>query len=134
MPPCSEGRERTQEACVTTIKRPQEIFGERVDECVNAAKDKFETAVRPIYGSNDLARPEHIGSSTLLRINYVPHLLTAAHVVDWNKHTSIYVAGENNLVEIEANFFSTMPTIVMTTTMISHLQKYLGRWQRGWGM
>jgi hypothetical protein len=92
---------------LTAIKGFREILRMRLEECLTLAKDNFETAVRPIYASNAWAHPEHIGSSMLLAINDVRYLLTAAHVIDWTKRGSLYVAGQMHLIAIEAEFFIT---------------------------
>jgi hypothetical protein len=86
------------------IKTVQEVTKEWAKECLALAKEKFAPAIRPIYASNDTRRPIHVGSSVLLKIDGVPHLLTAAHVIDWIKHASLYIGGENHLTEIEAEF------------------------------
>jgi desulfoferrodoxin (superoxide reductase-like protein) len=86
------------------IKTVQEVMNERVKDSQALAKDKFAPAIRPIYASEDNGRPIHVGSSLLLKINDVPHLLTAAHVIDWIKHSSLYIGGEGHLTEIEAEF------------------------------
>src|SRR5579863_7634497 len=86
------------------VKTVEELMNERVNQCLTLAKDKFGPVVRPIYASTDTGRPTHVGSSIFLKINDVPHLLTAAHIIDWVKHSSIYVIGATHLTEIEAEF------------------------------
>jgi len=86
------------------VKTVQEVMNERVNECLALAKDKFAPAIRPIYASTDARRPVHLGSSIFLKIDDVPHLLTAAHVIDWIKHSSLYTGVETHLTEIEAEF------------------------------
>jgi hypothetical protein len=86
------------------VKTVKEAMNERVSECLALAKDKFAPAVRPIYASTDTHRPIYVGSSIFLKINDVPHLLTAAHIIDWVKHSSLYVSGATHLTEIEAEF------------------------------
>lgn len=86
------------------VKTVQEVINERVNECMALAKDKFAPAIRPIYVSTAAARPVHLGSGVFLKIDDVPHLLTAAHVIDSIKHSSLYIAGETHLTEIDAEF------------------------------
>ena len=95
---------QSPELNMALVKTVQEVMNERVNECLALAKKKFAPAVRPIYASIDTRRPVHLGSSVFLKINDVPCLLTAAHVIDWNKHSSLYIAGETHLTEIEAEF------------------------------
>jgi hypothetical protein len=68
-------------------------------------------AVRAIYGQRrgrpDL--PEAIGSCTLVRVRGVSLLLTAAHVVDHHKITSLHVAGKTALLPVTADFYATGP-------------------------
>ncbi len=88
------------------IKSIEEVVLERTNECVDAATKKFSGAIRPIYGSNEQGRPDHIGSCVLLMIDNVPVLLTAAHVLDHNVHSTLYVGG-NSLIQIEGDFLAT---------------------------
>lgn len=89
------------------IKSVGEVLLERIDECVDAASKHFSDAIRPIYLSNHQGIPEHIGSCVLLMVNKAPHLLTAAHVIDYAKEYNLYVAGESSLVKIEGDFLAT---------------------------
>jgi hypothetical protein len=89
------------------VKTVQEVMNERVNECLAVAKDEFAPAIRPIYASTDALRPIHLGSSVFLKIDDVPYLLTAAHVIDWNKRSSLYISGETHLTEVEAEFWVT---------------------------
>ncbi len=89
------------------IKSVAEVVLERTDECVDVAAKDFSAAVRPIYGSNDQGRPEHIGSCVLLMVDGAPVLLTAAHVLDNNAKSTLYIGGETSLVQINGDFLAT---------------------------
>ena len=80
-----------------------EIIRQRISECELVALDRFRTAIRPIYGSSERGEPEPIGTCLFIEIAGKPCLVTAAHVIDHNDKTSLYVGGEN-LELIEAEF------------------------------
>jgi hypothetical protein len=78
-----------------------------MNACADDGAVQCISAIRPIYGSTDLGRPEHIGTCIFLDIDKNKYLLTAAHVIDENQHTSLYVGGDKKLVLIEGDFTST---------------------------
>jgi hypothetical protein len=92
---------------LTTIKTVAEIAVQRFDECVEQATNKFLPAVRVCYGVDKRDKPDAFGTCFLLRVQGRQFLVTAAHVIDENKHTSIYVAGRENLVLLESSFLAT---------------------------
>lgn len=72
------------------------------------AKQQFRNAVRPIYMASDKDAPEQLGSAVLIKIDDDSCLLTAAHVIDKNKLSSLYVGGDNELIMIVAEFIATV--------------------------
>ena len=76
------------------IKTIQQIVRERIAEGSDAALERFRSAVRPIYGSTQSGVPEHIGTALLLELSEGRCLLTAAHVIDWNQTTTLYIGGD----------------------------------------
>lgn len=68
------------------------------------AQARFREAVVPIYGSKENGRPIHLGSAILLDINGTKVLLTAAHVVDENAFTTLYVGSGPKLEPLEGEF------------------------------
>ncbi|MGA2491468.1 MAG: hypothetical protein ABSF67_00805 [Roseiarcus sp.] len=87
---------------------------DRIDACAAAAQARFRDAVIPIYGANENGRPEHIGSAVLLKVNGRKVILTAAHVADENKVTTLYAPGRpksperlGELIEIKDLFEAT---------------------------
>lgn len=89
------------------IKTINEAVRERMNECSGILSKQFMKSVRPIYGSTDHGKPDHIGSCVLLEISKKKYLVTAAHVTDHNENTTLYVSGENGLVQIEAECIRT---------------------------
>ena len=61
-----------------------DISRKRICELADEAVAKFRGAIRPVYGGTPKGTPEHIGSCIALKLHGAPHLLTAAHVIDWN--------------------------------------------------
>lgn len=71
-----------------------------MNKCAMQLAHEYLSSVRPIYGSTDQGRPCHIGSCILLNINSRKMLLTAAHVIDESKVSTLYLAGGGELVPI----------------------------------
>ncbi len=83
------------------------LLRSRMNELVHGAEAAFRPAILAIYGSKANGRPVHIGSAVRLNINGAELLLTAAHVVDENAHTTLYIGGAERLEMIEAEFLVT---------------------------
>ncbi len=89
------------------IKSPKEIVSDVMNEkSLQAAKDLIN-AVRPIYGASENEEPFHIGSSVLLKVEPLYFFVTAAHVIDFNEKTTLYIGGEKNLFQIEGECYIT---------------------------
>ena len=71
---------------------------------VDRAQARFREAVVPIYGSKENGRPVHIGSAVLLDLRVSKVLLTAAHVTDENRFTTLYVGVGDELEKLEGGF------------------------------
>jgi len=57
--------------------------------------------VSPLYVADKHGRPTLIGSGVLMQINQKRFLLTAGHVLDWNKDTTFYAPDDDNtLIEL----------------------------------
>ncbi len=52
---------------------------------LSSADQRIQHAVCPLYGVNDRGKPYLIGSSLLLKVGDRRFLVSAAHVLDWNK-------------------------------------------------
>lgn len=86
-----------------TIKTVEEITREYLDEAAKAALSTFRDAVKPIYGATERGVPDHIGSGLLLELPEGRFLLTAAHVLDDNDKTSLYLGADGfALLQFEA--------------------------------
>lgn len=83
-----------------TIKTIGELTRERMNECSDALANKYLLSVRAIYGATENGKPDHIGSCVLLEYRDKKILATAAHVIDKNEFTSLYINGEAKLVQI----------------------------------
>jgi hypothetical protein len=78
--------------------------GMEIDAVVAAnlgeAERRVQCAVCPIYGIDSRDRPQLIGSAIPFRVAAHSFLLTAAHVLDENKQTTLYVGGVETLVPL----------------------------------
>lgn len=78
----------------------KEIVFKRMHECTVTLGEKYIKAVRAIYGCSHNQTPIHIGSAILLEYGKEKLLITAAHVLDNNAETTLYVNGSEGLLEI----------------------------------
>lgn len=74
-----------------------------------AASKKYKCTTMPIYGSDKNYNPYHIGTCFILDIEGYKYLVTAAHIVDEAKNTTLYIPGAKDLVPIEGEFYCTTP-------------------------
>ncbi len=89
------------------VKTIAEIGLERLEECSRVVGAQFLPSVRVCFGVDARDRPDAFGTCFLMRVEGRPFLVTAAHVIDENAHTTIYVAGGNKLIQLEAQFLAT---------------------------
>lgn len=87
-----------------------DITRARINELAACAVERFRSAIRPIYGSSANGSAEHIGTCLALSIADKRYLLTAAHVIDWNATTSLYV-GNTELTLLSMDFLATMKPV-----------------------
>jgi hypothetical protein len=80
-----------------------------LQENLNQAERRIQNAVCPIYGLDDRDRPQLIGSSILLRVSIHSFLITAAHVLDANNRTTLYVGGPAELVQLAGSSYRVKP-------------------------
>lgn len=88
---------------MSIIKTLPELTFERMNQCSDELARKYLQSVRSIYGSTERGEPEQIGSCVFIEYKGTKVLITAAHVIDNNKYTSLYVSGEKKLTLISAN-------------------------------
>src|SRR5579863_7186102 len=100
MPPIAE--DDSQSAAIAEMERV-------LRENLGAAERRIQHAVCPIYGCDDRGKHYLIGSSLLLSFGDKLLLVTAAHVLDWNKDTSLYVAGPAKPTLIKSDSYRTQP-------------------------
>jgi hypothetical protein len=78
-----------------------DIRREHAREYGKLAQQKYQWAVRPIYGiARPGVAPKHVGSSVLLSISGKKFLVTAGHVTDSAKITTLHVAGTKELIPL----------------------------------
>ncbi|WP_157958249.1 hypothetical protein [Salinicola sp. CR57] len=90
-----------------TIKTMSELVREKLDQAADSGADQFIAAIRPIYGASNHGRPDHIGSGFLLLWKDKRYLVTAAHIIDENSESTLYLGVGSCLQEISAEFFCT---------------------------
>jgi hypothetical protein len=74
------------------VKKKEEMVRERMDECAELVAAELFPAVRPVYRTKR-GLPEHSATCTLLEIQGNKYLITAAHVIDDNEHSSPLLVG-----------------------------------------
>ncbi len=84
-----------------------EIVREKMNKCVEVGTEQFISSIRAIYGSTERDNPIQIGTCILLQVKQRKYLLTAAHIIDNNQNSSLYVGGGDKLVLIEGEFLCT---------------------------
>ncbi|MBJ6750976.1 trypsin-like peptidase domain-containing protein [Geomonas anaerohicana] len=91
------------------VKSYKEIVHEQIKNGAANAGKKYKNAIRPIYGSEENGKPVHIGTCVLVEIGGKRYLITAAHVVDESRLTSLYIGGTvgSKLLLIEGEFMCT---------------------------
>jgi hypothetical protein len=84
-------------------------MAQRLRENLKEAERRMQQAVCPIYGIDRQDRPQLIGSSVLFRVKEQSFLVTAAHVLDFNKESTIHIGGPTELVELTGNSYRVRP-------------------------
>lgn len=92
---------------MSVIKTLSELSKEHINKCSGEIASKYIKSVRAIYGSTDKGRPVHIGSCVVIEYRDEKYLITAAHVLDNNKYTALYVSGEFETILITGKAFIT---------------------------
>ena len=77
---------------------------EQMNSAVEAATAKFQKSIAPIYGSSPQGNPIHIGTCNLISWKSKRLLITAAHIIDENEHSSLYVGVDGELKQIRGSF------------------------------
>jgi len=85
------------------LKAAREHLRRLTRHAADQAEASFQKSVRPIYAVDKRSKPTQIGSSVLLEHNGQKLLVTAAHVIDHNEDSSLYIAG-NGLIPLTGNF------------------------------
>lgn len=86
------------------IKTISEIGLERLDKCSKQMGQRFFGAVRPCFALDDASLPVALGSCFLMRLDGVPFLVTAAHVVDQSARTTLFVGSSDRPIPLEGIF------------------------------
>jgi hypothetical protein len=68
---------------------------------------QFGRAIRPLYYAKDNGRPAQLGSCVLVRFRKKSVLVTAAHVIDNNATTSLYIPIKGKLTRLEGSGVAT---------------------------
>jgi hypothetical protein len=79
---------------MSVIKTLSELSKEHINNCSDELASKYLKSVRAIYGSTKSGKPDHIGTCVAIIYRGEKYLITAAHVIDHNKNTELYVSGE----------------------------------------
>src|SRR5262245_60617989 len=91
--------------CLVTL---EDAVRRQMNSTVEAATAKFKKAIAPIYGSSPQGNPIHIGTCTFISWKSKKLLITAAHIIDENEHSSLYVGVDGELQQIRGSFVCTV--------------------------
>lgn len=75
-----------------------------MDQASDCGADQFIPSIRPIYGSSPNGVPLHIGTGILLEWKGEHFFLTAAHIIDKNSISTLYLGLGDSLKEISTSF------------------------------
>lgn len=75
----------------------------RLKELTDQAQIEYFDSVRPVYWATPSGFAEAIGSSFLLQVDGRKFLVTAAHVLDLNQQSTLYVGGRQGLELVKGN-------------------------------
>jgi len=95
---------------MTSFRTVKEIAIERAKECVEEVGNKFLDSVRPIYGISERSSPTPVlvGTCMFLKVDSKYFLVTAAHVIDHNRASTLYLGAGGSLFQIEGEFWETV--------------------------
>lgn len=85
------------------IISPGQAGRARLKEWTDQAQSRYFDSVRPIYWATPSGTAEAIGSSFLFQVDGRRFLVTAAHVLDLNQQSTLYVGGRQELELINGN-------------------------------
>lgn len=89
---------------IVTLK---DAINEKIVSLPESARQRFRKAIVPIYGATDNGRATALGSALRIKINKIPYLVTAAHLIDHISYTSLNMPSEGKLLPVEGDFFTT---------------------------
>lgn len=77
---------------------------QRARNVLRTTEEQVARAVCPLYDLDDRKRPL-VGSALLLRTRSRVFLITAAHVLNHNRQTNLYLAGGNDFVQLKGESY-----------------------------
>lgn len=82
-----------------------------MNELSSAARKGFRDSLKPIYKETINGDPELIGTAILLKLKKGYFLLTAAHVLDWNASSTLYLGNSstNSFLPLKFTAIITQP-------------------------
>lgn len=86
------------------MKPLSEIIKDDFKEATDVLSPQLLPSVQPIYGADQEGLPFQIGSAIFIKIENLHFLVTAAHVLEWNKETSLYVGTGSKLSLVDGQF------------------------------
>lgn len=89
------------------IQTVQDLIRQQLHQRMQNAHRSLGKAVRPLYYATDEQRPAQLGSCVLVRYRQRSLLITAAHVIDNNTTTSLYLPAKGTLTKLEGSGVAT---------------------------
>ncbi len=82
----------------------RQLLRQRCNEVVDHATARYRSSIVAVYGAKENGRPIHVGSAIFIDVNGHKVCLTAAHVIDENDFTTLYLAVGTELELLAAEF------------------------------
>ena len=87
------------------------VVREMIDVLIQGTQKIYFDSIYPIYQATNRSKPEAIGTSFLITISEKYYLVSAAHVVDINKESTLYIGMKSGLEVLDGNFLITNPPL-----------------------
>jgi hypothetical protein len=90
------------------IVTPQQYARELLQKAPQALREKYGESLRQVFSVTEYDTPHPLGSGVLIRFGSYHFLVSAAHVLDHLRSSTLYIGGNVGLVEVRGTASSTI--------------------------